>query len=342
MAVNEKNLLETYLQELAASGYEKGLKWASCRLTRLFEYLEENELNLEDVGVKEAQGYQGWLLETGRKDLKSYARGSIHNFLKEAVRFYGFLKKKGVVYTNAFAEVKRVRVELKLPRNILKEKQMNLLLEELSRFEGRKGLQNKVRRYKVHVICELQYSTALRIGEVAGLKEEDIDWKRGVVELREGKGGKSRSVFLNEYAKQLLGLYVKQMRNLVMCGNNNKELLFGAGAGRLMTIVNEELSEVASLLELGRFTSHGFRHAVGFHLLKAGCDIRFIQDILGGVLNLFQNWKNLTPGFCMSKKLKILRKMNNFRSLLWKNMAGRKARVISIAPKSYILSIMSA
>ena len=63
---------------------------------------------------------------------------------------------------------------------------------------------------------------------------------------------------------------------------------------------------------------------------------------LGGVLNLSQNWKNLTPGFCMSEKLKILRKMNNFRSLLWKNLAGRKARVISIAPKSYILSVMPA
>jgi site-specific recombinase XerD len=281
MATNENDLLKSYLQELAASGYEKVLKWVSYRLTRLFEYLEENELKLEDVGVKEAQEYQGWLLETGRKDLKSYAKGSIHNFLKEAVRFYRFLKKKGVVYTNPFAEVKRVRVELKLPRNILKEKEMNLLLEKLSRFEGQKGLKSKVRRYKVHVICELQYSTALRIGEVASLKEEDIDWERGVVELREGKGGKSRSVFLNEYAKQLLWLYVKQMRGLVMCENNRRDLLFGAGAGRLMTIVNEELARAASLLKLGRFTSHGFRHAVGFHLLKAGCDIRFIQEILG-------------------------------------------------------------
>ena len=28
-------------------------------------------------------------------------------------------------------------------------------------------------------------------------------------------------------------------------------------------------------------TTHHFRHAVGFHLLRAGCDIRYIKEILG-------------------------------------------------------------
>ncbi len=64
------------------------------------------------------------------------------------------------MYVNPFSEVKRIRVELKLPRNILKEKQMNELLEELSHFEEGEGVRNRIRRYKVHVITELMYSTA--------------------------------------------------------------------------------------------------------------------------------------------------------------------------------------
>ena len=45
----------------------------------------------------------------------------------------------------------------------------------------------------------------------------------------------------------------------------------------LNTILNKE----SKRLGFGHFSSHNFRHAVGYHLLRAGCDIRYIQSILG-------------------------------------------------------------
>jgi site-specific recombinase XerD len=38
---------------------------------------------------------------------------------------------------------------------------------------------------------------------------------------------------------------------------------------------------LAAELDLPEFTSHGFRHCVGYHLLRAGCQVRYIQEILG-------------------------------------------------------------
>ncbi len=95
MAEDEMVIFEEYLQELRLEGQVERINWAKNRLGRLFEYLRQKELLFEEVGIKEAQAYQGWLIEQGRRDGGSYAGGSIHNFLKEATRFYKYLKGRG-------------------------------------------------------------------------------------------------------------------------------------------------------------------------------------------------------------------------------------------------------
>ena len=45
--------------------------------------------------------------------------------------------------------------------------------------------------------------------------------------------------------------------------------------------LNTFLNKESERLGFGKFSSHNFRHAVGYHLLKNGCDIRHIQSILG-------------------------------------------------------------
>jgi site-specific recombinase XerD len=130
------------------------------------------------------------------------------------------------------------------------------------------------------VIAELQYSTGMRIEEVAHLKGEDVDLEAGEIEVRRGKGGRGRRVFLNEYARGVLGLYLKQMRP-VLVGAAGGGRVFGAGARALMSLMGRELERVSRKLGLGRLRSHDFRHAFALHLLRSGADVRSIQDLLG-------------------------------------------------------------
>lgn len=272
--VSKKHLF-TFLETREQEGFRDraGMK---KNVMKLFAYLKEKGLSITDVRFVEAMGYQGWLVTQ-----KRYVSGSICNFMKGAKAFYGYLKKSGIVYANPFAEVRRMREEKKLPQNILREKEMHCLLSSMRDFSGTGKLGKKRLRYRMHVLAEFLYSTACRISEAAQVRPGDIDFRLGTVEIKDVKSEYKRVVFLSEYCKEVLWLYVMEMKDEILTNNNNKKMLFGAKGGRLCELMNRELSEVTHREHLPLMTSHGFRHAVGYHLLRAGCGIRQIQEILG-------------------------------------------------------------
>jgi integrase/recombinase XerD len=159
---------------------------------------------------------------------------------------------------------------------------MERLLEALSHFEeGAGDFNHLVCRYRTHLVAELMYASGLRISEVAEVKEEELDLERGVIEVPCGKGGKRRTVFLNTYTASLLRIYVGEVRPLPRRAYHKAGTLFGSGGQRLLATTNALLKEKAAELKLPPLKSHGFRHALGTHLLRAGCDLRYIQAILG-------------------------------------------------------------
>ncbi len=135
---------------------------------------------------------------------------------------------------------------------------------------------------KLIIICELLYSTGLRISEAVALKTEDIDLIRGTVSVIGGKGGFNRTALLNDYARIILSIYINEIRPLILTEWHDDSLLFGTVSwGRFGKFVNEGLKEYSTELKLPAIRSHGFRHALGYHLLRSGCPIRSIQEILG-------------------------------------------------------------
>jgi site-specific recombinase XerD len=149
-------------------------------------------------------------------------------------------------------------------------------------FEKEKGLKRQIRKYRLHIICELLYSTGLRISEAAALRVEDIDLIRGTVSVVEGKGGFNRTALLNDYCRIILSIYIQRIRPLTLTAWHDEALLFGtAGWERFGKFVNEGLKEYTEKRNLPPVRSHGFRHALGYHLLRGGCPIRSIQEILG-------------------------------------------------------------
>jgi integrase/recombinase XerD len=278
MTKENLKLFTEYLEYERLRGHtEKGFKNVRNRTPRFIEYVEGCGLRIADVQIKDASGFQGWLIA------KKLQNASVVSYISPAVAFCEFLRKRGVLPINPFKMIRRVQAGKKLPRNIPKENTMEKLLDSLARYDLAQGLKGMKTAYRAHVAAELLYSSGIRKSEAAGIKVEDIDFNRGLIYINEGKGGTSRIAYISTYARDILKLYVTRIRPFMCISKNsvNKGLLFNLRWECFGAMMNKALRSAAKKLKLRGITCHTFRHAVGYHLLRAGCPIRHIQEVLG-------------------------------------------------------------
>jgi integrase/recombinase XerD len=121
------------------------------------------------------------------------------------------------------------------------------------------------------------YAAGLRVSEVASLRLDDIDSKRMVIRVRQGKGRKDRYVMLSPRLLDILRLYWKAERpsQWLFPGDIPGRPLADASIRRVCT----RAAKAAGLDK--HVTAHTLRHSFATHLLEAGTDIRTIQILLG-------------------------------------------------------------
>lgn len=277
------DLYEAFLESERPRVSAQGYTTLSGIAKRFLSWLEAEELKPEGLGITDAVRYESELAARMRSDGALISTGTMHNYLKVARRFYDWMVQTERVKTNPFAELRYPRLPEHLSRNVLSEAQMACLLRELASFDELPVWYERERRYRVHVIAEFLYATGLRIAEACSLTQANLDLPHRLAYLPSGKGGKSRTAFLTGYAAAVMARYLETGRAAIMhhFTRGHEHTLFGAGKARVAEVVNEELRSVCTALELPIITSHGFRHSLGTHLLRSGCDMRHIQAILG-------------------------------------------------------------
>jgi integrase/recombinase XerD len=114
----------------------------------------------------------------------------------------------------------------------------------------------------------------LRVGELCNLQLEDIEFERNVLHVRSGKGDKDREVVLEDRTRAAIDRYLTE-RSLVGEGSTR---LFPVGPVTVERIVRKA-AQTAGIAH--RVTPHMLRHTLATALLSRGCDIRYIQKLLG-------------------------------------------------------------
>ncbi len=126
------------------------------------------------------------------------------------------------------------------------------------------------KKLKHRAILSTLYAAGLRVSELVGLRVADIDSKRMVIRVRQGKGNKDRYVMLSPMLLELLRAYWKERRP--------KERLFPVTV-RCVQLLCAAMARKAKLAK--RVSPHTLRHSFATHLLENGENIRKIQVLLG-------------------------------------------------------------
>jgi integrase/recombinase XerD len=121
------------------------------------------------------------------------------------------------------------------------------------------------------------YSAGLRVSEVVALKVADVDSKRMLLHIEQGKGRKDRLAMLSPRLLDFLRDWYCIARPAVW-------LFPGRDAMQPMTTrqFTRAVHIAASIAEINkRVTPHTLRHSFATHLLEQNTDIRLIQVLLG-------------------------------------------------------------
>jgi len=231
--------------------------------------------NLNEIDGKTLSGFQTFLYHSETKQGKRLALSSQHNKLVSVRSFFHWLYESGVLLFDLSAALNLPKKQRGLPKGVMSEKEVEQLLGQPDILTAL-GLRDRT-------ILEVLYSSGIRNTELRNLAVYDIDLKQLQLMVRQGKNAKDRVVPIGEIAADFIHEYLISARPKLNPSQDN-DLLFISKNGLQITKANlvwifNKYVEKAGLE--AHFTPHSLRHSCATHMLRAGADIRYIQELLG-------------------------------------------------------------
>lgn len=242
-----------------------------------------------------ADGVRGYLDDMHRRGLKA---SSAARRLAALRTFAAFLMHEEAIENDPTALVGSPRRTQTLPAH-LPAPEMDRLLEtpDQSTPAGRRD----------RAMLELFYASGLRLSELCDIDLEDLNLGRRIVRVR-GKGGKERLVPFNGAAadaiKKMLADHEQitskfELRTSRFRGKTRQPLFLNLRGGRITTRSVDRIVRAAArraAIPQG-ISPHALRHTFATHLLRAGADLRAIQELLGhSQLSTTQRYTHLDVG----------------------------------------------
>ena len=266
-----------FLESMRVRAYsERTVIGSESALRAFVQWAVDRDLeHASQISKPVLETYQRWLFYYRTTEGRPLAYSSQRQILQKLKNFFRWLTKQSVLLSNPASDLELPRVEKKLPRAILSEREIEKVLA-LADLTDALGLRDRA-------MMEVLYATGMRRHELAALDLFDVDAVLGTVTIHKGKGRKGRTVPIGERALGWIARYLDEARPDLVAPPETAALFLSERGERLdlnyLTVHMRRYLERAQLGKAG--ACHIFRHSMATLMLEGGADIRFIQEILG-------------------------------------------------------------
>jgi len=200
---------------------------------------------------------------------------SINRKIATLRKYFKFLLQEDLILVNPTSKINTPNIPKNLPV-IVEDVKLTQMLDENEVFGADfKGLRDKL-------IIEMLFGTGMRLSELLGVKETDINVYEGTVKVL-GKRNKERIIPINNELKLLITEYQELKKKQDFFSNNSLALIVtDKGANAYAKLIYLTVQKYLSYISTqNKKSPHVLRHTFATSLLNRGADLNAIKELLG-------------------------------------------------------------
>jgi len=237
-------------------------------LYQFSEFIISLEPNLLSISHQQVRTWIVSLMDNGIEPK------SINRKISTLRSFYKFLQREGLINSSPMLHVKAPKIPKRLPVVVTEQKMDSLLDAEHVFSDDFEGVRNRL-------ILELLYGTGMRLSELVGLKNEDVNVYENQIKVL-GKRNKERIIPISKVLAKLIADYQVLKTHQQFDLKPLSLIVTNEGKAAYPKFIYRVVHSILSFISTqDKKSPHILRHSFATTLLNRGADLNAIKELLG-------------------------------------------------------------